>query len=118
MEKQKSPNCKILISGCGMSFGAGERPTWIKVLKLCGLDITDLTGPGVSNTLITNNIIEELYKKNYDFITIPRTNNFFNTTNEIIQWLDWYPNHYKAMNPNLPKFNGIPNPFYLWNLKK
>ena len=68
MEKQKSPNCKILISGCGMSFGAGERPTWIKVLKLCGLDITDLTGPGVSNTLITNNIIEELYKKNYTHV--------------------------------------------------
>ena len=25
-----------------------------------------------------------------------------------------YPNHYKAMNPNLAKFNNIDNPFYLW----
>ena len=68
-------------------------------------------------------VIEQAYisawiEKNYDFITIPRTNNFFNTTNEIIQWLDWYPNHYKAMNPNLPKFNGIPNPFYLHGKQK
>ena len=67
--------------------------------------------------------IEQAYisawiEKNYNFITIPRTNNFFNTTNEIIQWLDWYPNHYKAMNPNLPKFNGIPNPFYLHGKQK
>ena len=23
----------------------------------------------------------------------------------------------RPMNPNLPKFNGIDNPFYLWNLK-
>ena len=55
MEKQKFP--KILISGCGMSFGGGERPTWINVLKICGLNITDLTGPGISNNSITNNFI-------------------------------------------------------------
>ena len=35
-----------------------------------------------------------------------------------MDYLKYYPEHYKAMNPNLPKFNGIPNPFYLWNLKK
>jgi len=28
-----------------------------------------------------------------------------------------YPEHYKAMNPNLPKFNGIDNPFFLHRQK-
>jgi len=27
----------ILISGCGISYGQSERPTWIKILKICGL---------------------------------------------------------------------------------
>ena len=72
MEKQKSP--KILISGCGMSFGKGERPTWVKILKICGLDIVDLTGPGISNTTITNSIIEELYKNDYSHVIVQITN--------------------------------------------
>ena len=57
-------------------------------------------------------------EKKYDFVHIPLTNNFFNSTGEILDWLKYYPQHYKAMNPNLPTFNGIPNPFHLWNLKK
>ena len=44
MEKPKSANPKILISGCGISYGVGELPTWVKVLKIAGLDIKDLTG--------------------------------------------------------------------------
>jgi hypothetical protein len=63
-------------------------------------------------------VIEEAYlssyiEKNYNFISIPNTNYFFQNTKEIINWLDWYPQHYQAMNPNLPTFNDIPNPFYL-----
>lgn len=57
-------------------------------------------------------------EKNYDFITVPCTNMFFANTKDIIEWLKFYPQHYKAMNPNLPTFNNIPNPFYLHNLKK
>jgi hypothetical protein len=57
-------------------------------------------------------------EQNYRFITIPNTNYFFQNNKEILDWLNWYPQHYKAMNPNLPTFNGIPNPFYLWDLKK
>lgn len=72
MEKQKFP--KILISGCGMSFGGGERPTWINVLQICGLNITDLTGPGISNNSITNNIIDELYKNEYTHVICQITN--------------------------------------------
>jgi len=57
-------------------------------------------------------------EKNYDFIQTPLTRSFFGNTNEIIEYIKNYPNHYKAMNPNLPTFNNIPNPFYLWNKKK
>lgn len=57
-------------------------------------------------------------EKHHEFVTVPLTNSFFSTTGEIAYWLKHYPKHYKAMNPNLPKFNNIPNPFYLWNLKK
>lgn len=56
-------------------------------------------------------------EKNYDFIQTPLTRSFFRDTNEIIEYIKHYPTHYKAMNPNLPMFNNIPNPFYLWNKK-
>jgi hypothetical protein len=57
-------------------------------------------------------------EQNYQFITVPNTNYFFQNTKEILDWIEWYPQHYKAMNPNLPTFKGIPNPFHLWNQKK
>jgi hypothetical protein len=63
-------------------------------------------------------VVEQAYlssyiEQNYRFINIPNTNYFFQNTKEILDWIDWYPEYYKAMNPNLPTFNGIPNPFYL-----
>lgn len=57
-------------------------------------------------------------EKNNKFVVVPMCNSFFSTTGEIIKWLEHYPQHYKAMNPNLPTFNNIPNPFYLWHMKK
>lgn len=68
-------------------------------------------------------VVEQAYisawiEQNYRFITIPNTNYFFQNNKEIIDWIEWYPRHYKAMNPNLPTFNGIPNPFYLHGIKK
>jgi hypothetical protein len=57
-------------------------------------------------------------EKKYKFITVPLTNYFFKSTSEILKWIEWYPEYYKAMNPNLPTFNGIPNPYYLHNLRK
>tara|TARA_Y100001972_G_scaffold121918_1_gene166677 strand:- start:1516 stop:2448 length:933 start_codon:yes stop_codon:yes gene_type:complete len=57
-------------------------------------------------------------EQTFDHITVPLQNNFFKDTLEICEWIEYYPQHYKAMNPNLPTFNGIPNPFHLWNLKK
>ena len=53
-----------------------------------------------------------------DYVIMPLVNNFFQNTKDILEYITYYPKHYKAMNPNLPTFNGIPNPFYLANLKK
>lgn len=58
---------KILTSGCGISF-SGERPTWVKILKLCKLDIVDLSGPAISNYLILNQLIQEVQKNYYSHV--------------------------------------------------
>jgi hypothetical protein len=52
-------------------------------------------------------------EKKYDFVIMPMTEDFFKTTKEIADYITLYPQHYKAMNPNLPKFNNIDNPFFL-----
>lgn len=57
-------------------------------------------------------IYAEIEKAN-DFIQMPLTNRFFRDSGEIEQFIEHYPEHYKAMNPNMPNFNGIPNPYYL-----
>jgi hypothetical protein len=66
----------------------------------------------------TLDIIQQAYvyaklEQQYDFITMPITDSFFATTKEILDYVKMYPEHYKAMNPNLPKFNNIDNPFFL-----
>ena len=63
-------------------------------------------------------VIQQAYvyaqlEKQHDFITMPMTNSFFDDTKEITDYIRLYPQHYKAMNPNLPKFNDIDNPFFL-----
>ncbi len=68
--------------------------------------------------LISADLEEERIEKNYDFIQTPLTRNFFSDTDEILEYVKYYPNHYKAMNPNLPKFNNIDNPFHLWAKNK
>ena len=57
-------------------------------------------------------IYAEMELKN-DFIQMPLTNRFFRDRAEMTQFIEHYPNHYKAMNPNMPEFGGKPNPFYL-----
>lgn len=64
-------------------------------------------------------VLEEAYisawiERTYDNVICSPTNNFFQNTLEIVDWINWYPNHYKAMNPNIPTFKGDTNPFYLW----
>ena len=68
MAKPRLVSKKILVSGCGISYGAGELPTWVNVLKICGLDIEDLTGPGITNSLILNLLIDELHKHTYSHV--------------------------------------------------
>ena len=68
-------------------------------------------------------VVEQAYvsawiEENNEFVIVPVCDQFFQSTGEILNWLRYYPQHYKAMNPNLPTFNNIPNPFHLWNLKK
>jgi hypothetical protein len=58
---------KILISGCGITF-SGERATWSKVLRIAGYDITDVSGPAISNQLITNQLLEKIYQKDFDHV--------------------------------------------------
>jgi hypothetical protein len=63
-------------------------------------------------------IIQQAYvyaqlEKQHDFVTMPMTETFFTTTRDIIDYINLYPQHYKAMNPNLPKFNNMDNPFFL-----
>lgn len=67
-------------------------------------------------------IIQEAYvyakmEKKYDFVQMPLTENFFKNTEELINYVNFYPEHYKAMNPNLPKYKNIDNPFFLHRQK-
>ena len=55
-----------MISGCGISWSKQERPSWVKVLKLCRVDINDLSGPAISNATILNNLLAEVIKNDYD----------------------------------------------------
>jgi len=68
--------------------------------------------------LVEQGFLYAWIENNYKFIVAPNVRDFFKNTEEIIEYIKFYPDHYKAMNPNLPIFNGIPNPFYLWKKKK
>ena len=61
----------------------------------------------------TEGFIYAQIEKANDYIQTPLVNRFFRDADEIRQFVEHYPNHYKAMNPNMPTFNGIPNPYYL-----
>lgn len=82
----------------------------------------DVLEKGADRQLRNLGVATEAYiyaetEKANDFIQMPLTNRFFRDTSELKQFVEFYPNHYKAMNPNLPKFNGIDNPFYLHGKK-
>ncbi len=59
MPKEKSMS-SILTSGCGITFAQQGRPSWTKVLRVCGVEIVDAGGPAVSNEYILNNTIKHL----------------------------------------------------------
>lgn len=57
----------VLVSGCGISFAKGELPTWVRVLKLCKVPIDDHTGPGITNDLICNLLIENILSSEKEY---------------------------------------------------
>jgi len=71
----------------------------------------DITVPDLD--IIQQAFVYAELEKKYQFVTMPMTDYFFETTKEIIDYCEHFPQHYKAMNPNLPKFNNIDNPFFL-----
>jgi len=78
---------------------------------------------GQDRALEDLDVVEEAYiaawmEKNYEFVLTPLTDRFFATTAEIRNYLKNYPQHYKAMNPNMAQFCGRDNPFYLWGKNK
>ena len=87
---------------------------------------TEITLNAISNKknieIPTLDIIQQAFvyaelEKNYDFISMPLVDDFFKTSADIINYLNLYPKHYQAMNPNLPTFNNIPNPYFLHRQK-
>lgn len=64
---------KILVSGCGFSWGGQQRKTWVNVLRACGADIVDVGGPAVSNQWIFNQAFEALLIHQVDSVIIQLT---------------------------------------------
>ena len=53
-------NKKILVNGCGFTFGNQCIKSWPKILSSVGVDIVDLSGPAVSNQWIVDRTTEYL----------------------------------------------------------
>ena len=56
--------------------------------------------------------IEVILEKQHDSIIFPYGTNWFKNTNQINEFLETYPSYLKHMNPRLPWYNNIKNPFY------
>jgi hypothetical protein len=57
--------------------------------------------------------IEVLLEKKHDSLLFPFGTNWFKNTSQINEFIDRYPSYLKHMNPRLPWYNNIKNPFYL-----
>jgi hypothetical protein len=57
--------------------------------------------------------IEVILEKQHDSLIFPYGTNWFENTDQINEFLNTYPSYLKHMNPRLPWYNGIKNPFYL-----
>lgn len=66
-------NKKLLISGCGFSWGRQQRKTWVNVLRAIGVDVTDTGGPAVSNQWIINRAFMSMMGQHYDHVIIQIT---------------------------------------------
>jgi hypothetical protein len=67
-------NKKILVSGCGLSWGSQERKTWVNILKIGGASIIDVGGPAVSNQWIINqSILQAMSNRDITHVVIQLT---------------------------------------------
>ena len=57
--------------------------------------------------------IEVILEKQHDSVIFPYGTNWFKNTNQINEFLNTYPSYLKHMNPRLPWYNNLKNPFYL-----
>lgn len=57
--------------------------------------------------------IETELEKTHDSLLFPYGSQWFKNTLQINEFLDTYPTYLKHMNPRLPWYNNIKNPFYL-----
>ena len=63
--------------------------------------------------IVEQAFIETELEKIHDSVLFPYGTNWFNNTIQIREFLDTYPSYLKHMNPRLPWYNNIKNPFYL-----
>ena len=63
--------------------------------------------------IIEQAFVETELEKLYDNVLFSYGVNWFTNTTQIIDFLDTYPTYLKRMNPRLPWYNNIKNPFYL-----
>lgn len=57
--------------------------------------------------------VEAELEKIHDSVIFPYGSQWFENTDQIREFLDTYPSYLKHMNPRLPWYNNIKNPFYL-----
>jgi hypothetical protein len=68
-------NKKILISGCGVSWGQQTKKTWINILKTVGANIRDVGGPAVSNQWVLNQAIDHvIHHSDINHVVVQLTN--------------------------------------------
>jgi len=63
--------------------------------------------------IVEQAFIESELEKIYDCVIFPYGTNWFADTDSIREFLDTYPTYLKHMNPRLPWYNNMKNPFYL-----
>lgn len=63
--------------------------------------------------IVEQAFIETELEKIHDSVLLPYGCNWFHNTKQINEFLDTFPKYLKHMNPRLPWYNNIKNPFYL-----
>lgn len=63
--------------------------------------------------IVEQAFIEVELEKTHDSVIFPYGTNWFNDTNQIREFLNTYPTYLKHMNPRLPWYNNIKNPYHL-----